>query len=519
MKSQITAIKDFTIGSIDKRIYGSFLEHLGRAIYEGIYEPEHPKADENGFRKDVMELITDLKMPVVRYPGGNYISSFNWEDSVGPIESRPTRLDLAWKTRETNEFGLNEFITWCKKTTREPMYAINLGTKGIDSATNVLEYCNHPSGSYWSDLRIKHGYKDPHNIKMWCLGNEMDGEWQVGHKTAYEYGRLVNEVAKSMRKFDSSLELIVAGSSSDMMSTYPDWEREILENSYDSIDYIALHKYWTNYEKNTSSYLSNNIPLQDYITTVEGTINYVKAKKRSKKNIKISFDEWNPWYHTRDLQMKIGSPDATLDMTNQNYLDNNLSDWPKAPPLYEDMYNLLDTLLVGTVINTFINNSHILKIACMAQLVNVIPAISTVKNGISWRQSIYYPLYFASIYGRGVSLKLKVDVPEYSSDIADNIPYLDASAVLNQEENTVSFFLINRSETDKIDLNFNLYNLDVKNILDQKIISHSDIYTSNTKDNPTAIIPLNNKSINVKDKKLTGSIPKLSYIFLRVKLL
>jgi alpha-N-arabinofuranosidase len=303
------------------------------------------------------------------------------------------------------------------------------------------------------------------------------------------------------------------------MSTYPDWEREILENSYESIDYIALHKYWTNYEKNTSSYLSSSIPLQDYITTVEGTINYVKAKKRSKKNIKISFDEWNPWYHTRDTQMMIGSPDTALDMTTQDYLDDNLSDWPKAPPLYEDMYNLLDALLVGTVINTFINNSHILKIACMAQLVNVIPAISTVKNGISWRQSIYYPLYFASIYGRGVSLKLKVDVAEYSSDIADNIPYLDASAVLNEEENTVSFFLVNRSENESIDLNFNLYNLEIKNILDQKLITHSDIYVSNTKDNPSAIIPQDNKSISIIDKKIIGSIPKLSYIFLRVKLL
>ena len=240
MKANITAVKDFTISTIDKRIYGSFLEHLGRAIYEGIYEPDHPEADENGFRKDVMKLITDLNMPTVRYPGGNYISSFNWEDSIGPIEERPTRLDLAWKTRETNEFGLNEFITWCRKTNIEPMYAINLGTRGIDAARNILEYCNHPSGSYWSDLRIKHGYKEPHDIKMWCLGNEMDGEWQVGHKTATEYGRLVHEVAKSMRKFDSSLELIIAGSSSEAMPTYPDWEREILEHSYDSVDYLSF---------------------------------------------------------------------------------------------------------------------------------------------------------------------------------------------------------------------------------------------------------------------------------------
>ena len=505
MQVSITAVKDFKISKIDKRIYGSFLEHLGRAIYEGIYEPDHPDSDENGFRQDVMKLITDLNMPTVRYPGGNYISSFNWEDSIGPIKDRPTRLDLAWKTRETNEFGLNEFVTWCKKTNIEPMYAINLGTRGIDAARNILEYCNHPRGSYWSDLRIKHGYKDPHNIKMWCLGNEMDGEWQVGHKTAYEYGRLVHEVAKSMRKFDSSLELIIAGSSSEAMKTYPDWEREILENSYESIDYIALHKYWTNYDKNTTSYLSSSIPLQEYISTVEGTINYVKAKKRSKKKINISFDEWNPWYHTRDMQ-------------TQNFLDKNLSEWPKAPPLYEDMYNILDTLLVGTVLNTFINNSHIVKIGCMAQLVNVIPAISTVKGGISWVQGIYYPLYFASLYGRGESLQLKIDCPKYSTDIADDVKYIDASGVINNENKELSFFIINRSEKDNIKINFNLKDIHIDNIIDQQIINNEDMYAANTKDKPKTIQPQKSSIAQFVNNQLSANLPCLTYLFVRLKL-
>tara|TARA_X000000950_G_scaffold139074_1_gene172574 strand:+ start:1522 stop:3042 length:1521 start_codon:yes stop_codon:yes gene_type:complete len=505
MQVSITAVKDFKISKIDKRIYGSFLEHLGRAIYEGIYEPDHPDSDENGFRQDVMKLITDLNMPTVRYPGGNYISSFNWEDSIGPIKDRPTRLDLAWKTRETNEFGLNEFVTWCKKTNIEPMYAINLGTRGIDAARNILEYCNHPRGSYWSDLRIKHGYKDPHNIKMWCLGNEMDGEWQVGHKTAYEYGRLVHEVAKSMRKFDSSLELIIAGSSSEAMKTYPDWEREILENSYESIDYIALHKYWTNYDKNTTSYLSSSIPLQEYISTVEGTINYIKAKKRSKKQIKISFDEWNPWYHSRDMQ-------------TQNFLDKNLSEWPKAPPLYEDMYNILDTLLVGTVLNTFINNSHIVKIGCMAQLVNVIPAISTIKGGISWAQGIYYPLYFASLYGRGESLQLKIDCPKYSTDIADDVKYIDASGVINNENNELSFFIINRSEKDNININFNLKDIHIDNIIDQQIINNEDMYAANTKDKPKTIQPKKSFIAQFTNNQLSANLPFLTYLFVRLKL-
>ena len=510
MKVRIIAHKDYVISKIDKRIYGSFLEHLGRAVYEGVYEPEHPEADENGFRKDVMKLVADLNMPAVRYPGGNSVSAFNWEDSIGPKEERPTRLDLAWKSKETNEFGLNEFILWCKKVNTEPIYAINLGTKGVDSARNVIEYCNHPSGSYWSDLRIKHGFKDPHNIKMWCLGNEMDGEWQVGHKTAQEYGKLAHESAKAMRLFDKNIELVACGSSSDTMSTFPEWEREVLDITYDSVDYISMHKYWSNSEKrevekqSTTTFLSNSIGLQKYITDVESTINFIKSKKRSKKDVKISFDEYQPWYHSMDLLI--------------DHQNSDLKDWPKAYPILEEKYNLLDCLLVGTVINTFINNSHIVKIACMAQLVNVIPAISTVKNGISWRQSVYYPLYFASLYGRGESLQLKIDSPKYSSDIADDVTYIDASAVISEEEKSLSFFIVNRSEEENVNLSFDLHNLKVNKILDQQIINHENIYVSNTKDSPNEIIPKKTSIVFLQNDELSADILPLSYLFFRLEL-
>ena len=504
MQVKIVALKDYRISKIDKRIYGSFLEHLGRAVYEGVYEPDHPDADENGFRKDVMKLVTDLNMPTVRYPGGNFVSAFNWEDSIGPKEERPTRLDLAWKSKETNEFGLNEFILWCKKVNTEPMYAINLGTKGIDAARNIIEYCNHPNGSYWSDLRVKHGFKEPHNIKMWCLGNEMDGEWQVGHKTAQEYGRLAHETAKAMRLFDKNMELIVCGSSSELMATYPEWEREVLDLTYGSVDYISMHRYWSNKEKNTTSFLSNNIGLQEYITNVESTINYIKSKKRSKKDIKISFDEYQPWYHNKEFM--------------DDHLNSDITEWPKAYPILEDQYNLLDCLLVGTVLNTFINNSHIVKIACMAQLVNVIPAISTVKNGISWRQSVYYPLFFASLYGRGESLQLKIDSPKYSSDIADDVTYIDASAVIDEEKKTLSFFIVNRSEEENVNLSFDLHNLKVNKILDQQIINHKNMYVSNTKDSPNEIIPKKTSIVSLQNDELSADIPALSYLFVRLEL-
>ncbi|MGO7425755.1 alpha-N-arabinofuranosidase, partial [Rhizobium ruizarguesonis] len=250
-------------------------------------------ADEDGFRQDVLDLVRELDTPYCRYPGGNFVSAYNWEDGVGPRAERPVRLDLAWRTREANQIGVNEFVDWCKKANTKPMLAVNLGSRGLDAARNFLEYCNHPGGTYWSDLRRKHGWSNPHDVKLWCLGNEMDGPWQVGHKSAYEYGRLADETAKAMRGFDKSLELVVCGSSNSDMKTYPEWEAQVLEQCYDSADHISLHMYFANREKNTPNYLARATKLDRYITTIGGVIDYIKAKKRSKKTIGISFDEWN----------------------------------------------------------------------------------------------------------------------------------------------------------------------------------------------------------------------------------
>ncbi|MFR5337179.1 MAG: alpha-N-arabinofuranosidase, partial [Blautia producta] len=232
-RAKMVLDKEFQIAPIDKRIYGSFIEHLGRAVYEGIYQPGHPAADENGFRQDVVQLVKELDVPIIRYPGGNFVSNFYWEDSVGPVSERPHRLELAWRSLEKNEIGLNEFSKWAKQVNSEVMMAVNLGTRGIQDACNLLEYCNHPSGTKYSDLRIRHGVKDPHNIKVWCLGNEMDGPWQIGHKTMEEYGRLAEETAKAMRLIDPGIELVSCGSSNRDMPTFPDWEAVTLSHTYD----------------------------------------------------------------------------------------------------------------------------------------------------------------------------------------------------------------------------------------------------------------------------------------------
>jgi len=517
MRATVTAHKDYSISKIDDRVYGAFLEHLGRAIYTGIYEPGHATADKNGMRGDVAQLVRELKVPMVRYPGGNFVSAYNWEDGVGPRAERPTRLDLAWHTSDSNAVGVHEFADWCELVDTEMMLAINLGSRGLDDARNFLEYVNGPTGSYWGDLRKKNGRADPFNVKLWCLGNEMDGPWQVGHKTAHEYGRLANEVAKTMRAFDKKLELIVCGSSNADMPTYPDWEREVLEHTYDNVDHISLHMYFANREneralaeggtaealaKNTANYLALNEKLDRYIATVASTINFVKAKKRSKHNVYISFDEWNVWYHSNKQDRKI--------------LDGN-DGWPHAPRLLEDIYNFEDVLQVGLILNTFIRRSDVVKLACIAQLVNVIAPIMTDPKGQAWRQTIYYPYYFASVFGRGTALQLDVNSPGYDAVHGDNIGYVDVSGVHNEEDGTISFFAVNRHASEAIDVDLSLEGFGAATVIDHQVMTHENLRAVNTATAQTNVAPAKGSGAKVDGKTLSVKLQPYSYQMIRVK--
>ncbi|HAV00422.1 MAG TPA: alpha-N-arabinofuranosidase, partial [Lachnospiraceae bacterium] len=337
-KAKMILDKDFVVGKIDKRIYGSFIEHLGRAVYGGIYEPGHPMADELGFRKDVMEFVKKLNVPIVRYPGGNFVSGFHWEDSVGPRDKRPKRLDLAWFTTETNEVGLHEFADWAKNAGSDIMYAVNLGSRGPEQARDIVEYANHPSGSKFSDMRIANGRKDPFNIKLWCLGNEMDGPWQMGQKTATEYGRIANEAAKMMKWVDPSIELVACGSSSTEMPTFGTWELTMLDECYENVDYVSLHRYYGNPTADTPGFLARTMDMDDFIKSVASICDAVKGKKHSKHVVNLSFDEWNVWYHSNEQDKEIWKQDK----------------WNRALPLLEDVYNFEDALLVGSMLITLL---------------------------------------------------------------------------------------------------------------------------------------------------------------------
>jgi len=501
MKARVALHKDFRVGRIDDRIYGAFLEHLGRAIYTGIYEPGHPTADDRGFRGDVLDLVRELRVPVVRYPGGNFVSAYNWEDGVGPKDQRPVRLDYAWRTRETNEVGTDEFAAWCEAAGTELMLAVNLGSRGLDEARALLEYCNHSSGSYWSDLRIKNGRREPYNVRLWCLGNEMDGPWQVGHKTAYEYGRIANETAKAMKAFDAGLELVACGSSHSFMPTFPQWEADVLDQCYENVDYLSLHMYFENYEDDYLNFLAKPVILDRYIQTVGGVIDFVKAKKRAKNDVHISFDEWNVWYHSR---------------REDNARFKGWDDWPVAPPLTEEAYNFEDVLVVGSVLNTFIRRADRVRIACIAQLINAIAPITTEPGGRVFRQTTFYPYLLASRYGRGESLHVVVDVPCYDTEAADDVPYLDVAAVHDPAANTLSMFIVAKHPDEPTHLSVDLSGFSEAKMIEHTVIRHNDLKAVNTADNPGVVKPQLESGTVVEQGRLAATLKPRSYNLVRL---
>ena len=499
-KATMILDRDYSVGTIDKRIYGNFIEHLGRAVYGGIYEPGHPTADANGFRRDVMEMVKKLHVPVVRYPGGNFVSGFNWEDSVGPRGARPQRLDLAWFTTETNEVGLHEFADWAKEVETEIMYAVNLGTRGPADARNVVEYCNHPSGSFYSDLRVKNGAKDPLDIKLWCLGNEMDGPWQMGKKTAYEYGRVANEAAKMMKWVDSSIELVACGSSSREMPTYASWEYEVLNECYDNVDYLSLHRYYNNHAGDTPGFLARSIDMDLFIKEVVSICDAVGARKRSKKRINLSFDEWNVWYHSNEQDKQLHKSDR----------------WGRALPLLEDVYNFEDALLVGAMLITLMRNADRVKVACMAQLVNVIAPIMTRTGGGVWAQTIFYPLMQASVYGRGVSLRPLVECPTYACKDFDEVPVLETAAAL-ADDGSLTIFAVNRDLSEDVQLQIDLRAFGNLQVMEHSVLHHADVNAVNTETAPNTVVPQAGDLGTMDGGKLLVSLPALSWNVIRLK--
>lgn len=457
MKATLKIDKNQIIDKIDNRIYGSFIEHLGRAVYGGIYEPTNETADDMGFRGDVLKLVKELNVPIVRYPGGNFVSGYNWEDGIGEKSKRPKKMELAWLSVETNEVGIDEFQEWAKRAGTDVMMAVNLGTRGPDEARNCIEYCNSETDTYYANLRRQNGFDKPFNIKTWCLGNEMDGEWQICHKTAEEYARVATETAKVLKWVDPSIELVACGSSDPNMPTFGEWERTVLDHTYDYVDYISLHCYYGNKANDTANFLARAEDMDRFIKTTAQICDEIKAKKNSDKTVNLSFDEWNVWYRTKDEEKTAPR-------------------WKIAPPLLEEIYNFEDALLVGGMLMTLQNNCDRVKIGCLAQLVNVIAPIMTENNGEAWVQTIFYPYMYASLYGRGTTLKSTVECDSYTSSEGWEIPYLIASVVDNKEKGELVIFVENRSLDNDMELDLKIEGYD-----NLTPISQTELYCDNVK--------------------------------------
>jgi len=494
MKAQIIVNQDFVIDSVSPGIYGGFIEHLGRAVYEGIYEPGHPTADADGFRHDVIDLVRELNMPITRYPGGNFVSGYNWEDGIGPKVNRPARLDLAWKALEPNQVGTDEFMKWCRLANTAPMMAVNLGTRGPAEAQALVEYCNHPQGSYWSDLRRKNGAKKPYGVQYWCLGNEMDGVWQTGHKTAEEYGRVAAEAAKMMKWTDPSIKLIVCGSSGDEIATFGAWDAAVLEQTYPHVDYLSLHHYFGNGNHNTPDFLAGSDAMSRHIEKVIAACDFVKAKLKSDKTIMLSFDEWNVWFHSHGQE-------------------KNSPEWSVARPILEDLYTMEDALVVGSLLISLINHADRVKLACLAQTVNVIAPIMTRKNGGAWRQTIFFPFQYTSQYGRGTALRQVVDVPTYGN----NTPYLTSSTIYNAETRELRIFAVNRNLEEKLDLSVPLQSFPAGKVVEHLTMHHADLNAVNT-ENREAVCPVKAAGTAVSGGVLKAKLPPASWNLIRVKL-
>jgi alpha-N-arabinofuranosidase len=497
--ARIVVDGDFRVGEVDPRLFGSFIEHLGRAIYGGIYEPEHPTADDLGFRRDVLDLVRETGVPFIRYPGGNFVSGYNWEDGVGPVAERPRRLDLAWMSTEPNLVGTNEFAAWAKLAGAEVNLAVNLGTRGIDAARNLVEYCNHPGGTYWSDLRRSHGVKAPHQIRTWCLGNEMDGPWQIGHRTAEEYGRVALEAAKVMKWVDPTIELVACGSSHARMATYPAWEATVLDHVYDQVEFISLHAYYQQ-SSDLGTFLAQSLAMDDQIETVIAACDFAKAKKRSSKRLMLSFDEWNVWYHARERD-------------RQTIREHR---WAVAPPLTEEAYTLADALVVGTLLISLLRHADRIKIACLAQLVNAIAPISTVTGGCAWRQTTYYPYLHASRFGRGTVLDLQVSSPSYDTPDLGPVPLFTGVVTHDEAADTLTLFAVNRSQADPLPITVDLRALPELQVVEHMVLEHADPDATNTADRPESVVPHNRGDAGITGRELTARLPALSWNVIRL---
>jgi alpha-N-arabinofuranosidase len=477
------------IDDIDHKIFGNFIEHLGRCIEGGVFEEGSPLSDSNGYRRDVMDAVRKLNVPILRWPGGNFSSNYQWMDGIGPRDQRPRRLEMAWGTVEDNRFGTHEFLNYCELLGIEPYICANLGTGTWQEAQQWVEYVNSSQDTAMTRLRRKNGRRDPWKVTYWGLGNEMDGPWQMGHRSAEDYGKFALEAAKLMKLTDPSIKLVAAGSSNYTNGVdWIGWNRVTLDFLKTHADYLSLHMYVGNPENDFGDFLASSLVLQERIRTSEGVINAALSGQPADRKIYIAWDEWNVWYRARGSSQR-------------------------GRRILEERYNLEDALVVATFLNTFVRNAQIIKIANMAQLVNVIAPIFTDEKGL-FLQTIYYPLALFANNTRGKSLELFVKSPVYKSASHNEVPYLDASAAL--DNGTLVINVVNRHREQALDTEIQMEDRQFAGTVEVSEVNASDIKAENSF-NSTAVKTVN-RTAKAETKLLRYSFPAHSFTMLKVKI-
>jgi alpha-L-arabinofuranosidase len=465
LTARISLDNERTVGQISPLLFGGFAEHMGRCIYGGIYEPGSAQADAQGFRRDVHAALREMGLSILRYPGGNFLSGYHWRDGVGPREQRPRRRDLAWQSLETNQFGTNEFIDYCRSLGVEPMLGVNLGTGTIEEAGALVEYCNAPAGSA-----------------------EMDGPWQIGHLDAPAYGVKAREAAKIMRWHDPAIKLILCGSSNTVLPSYPEWDRVVLEHCWDTVDYLALHYYAANYENDTASYLASAAQFEQQVDTLAGLLRFMQGRLRSKHTLKLSWDEWNVWYKDR----------------------SGRGSWQEAPPLSEEIYNLEDALVVAQWMNVFLRRCDVLEIACLAQIVNTIAPLTTRGDQLL-RQATFYPFVLLSSHAAGAALSPLVVAPQHETKKYGPMPLLDVSASYDEASDRGAVFIVNRSQDQPLSTEIAWHGPAPRQVAAIHQLSGADPKAVNSFAQPNTIVPRQLPAMQVDGGRLTLQLPPLSF--------
>lgn len=492
-RTKIVLHTKFQISCVDSRIFGGFLEHMGRAVYEGVYDPDSAHADADGCRTDVLDALRRLNMTAMRYPGGNFASGYHWQDGVGARDTRPKVRELAWQSIERNHFGTDEYLQLCRKMGWSPMLTVNLGTGSPEEARNWVEYCNCPTGTHYADMRAANGARPPYAVKLWCLGNEMDGPWQLGHVPADQYAIRAQQAGKIMKDTDKSIELVACGSCSVSLPTYMEWDRQVLEHIGDLADYISLHRYVGNPNNDTPDYLAVTSSIDQQIEEMDAVCRFVQARRRSKKRAYLCFDEWNVWYknHEIDGQGKV------------------------SPHLLEEVYNLEDALVVAGFLHSFIRHADVVKIANIAQIVNVIAPILTHDDDMLL-QSIFYPFEMFSKRRNGVALRVSVDGPYYEGATNGCVSYVDASAILDGSR--LHVFLTNRSVDKTSEVCVTLADASIVSLESADILSGPDAKAANSLENREVIISKAFNAIDIKDGQARCQLPLLSFAAMTLNL-